>query len=596
METRSKKRQLKFEYESNQKKQKTEDNSNNDSISDVYCTEEDSLSTISEGTEETETEETFKNSNNYFLSKIINKLTEVSSKSNNVKLFEQMSDKIEDGTFFDRRIQNMYSEEELERLNKIIQEVEVEYKKDSNMISIIDILNMNISNIEKGKLLERYHIYVNSELFSDDYVTNLEILVKEKNKIKYTDEEQRLEDKLRSHLLDTKQYTYKDLIIKSKMSYHNKVIVYQKLEVMNSYETTDIAEYTKYKKWMDMLLSIPFDYYIIPSLKLNEVRETLDNNIAYMERAKDQIINLVCKSQQLISDKSCDIFNGKLGDSHFCDGKLSGSVNAIGLEGPKGCGKTSIAKAISRALHRPLKMITLGGESDVSQLSGNNFTYIGSNCGRIIEILRETNCMNPIIFIDELDKISKTHLGKEIIGTLIHLTDTTTNNKYNYDRYFNGIQFDLSKVLFIFTYNDHKKVDKILLDRLYKIKLDNYKDNEKLHIVKQFMLNQILEEYNLKSQIEFKEDILKYLIKECKTKSLRELKGKLEVIISRINTLIQCKFKIKEIIKLEYAKLGEKYNKFPIIVNKKEDVDLLLKDSIENDSNNISKPPEGMYT
>ncbi len=132
----------------------------------------------------------------------------------------------------------------------------------------------------------------------------------------------------------------------------------------------------------------------------------------------------------------------------------SARINAIGIYGPRGTGKTSIIESFADALNRPYKIIPLGGESDSSMLTGNLKTYIGSSPGRIIEILMETKCMNPIILFDELDKISDDIKGKEIISTLIHLTDHTTNKEFSGDKYFSGINFDLSKILFVFTYND----------------------------------------------------------------------------------------------------------------------------------------------
>ena len=105
----------------------------------------------------------------------------------------------------------------------------------------------------------------------------------------------------------------------------------------------------------------------------------------------------------------------------------------------------------------------MGGSSNASTLAGHNYTYVGSTWGRIVDILIETKCMNPIIFIDELDKVSKTEHGKEIIGILTHLVDDTQNNCFQ-DKYFSGINLDLSKALIIFSYNDVECIDRILLE------------------------------------------------------------------------------------------------------------------------------------
>ncbi len=126
------------------------------------------------------------------------------------------------------------------------------------------------------------------------------------------------------------------------------------------------------------------------------------------------------------------------------------------FRGPPGTGKTSLAKkGIAKCLtdsegkSRPFAFIPVGGSSNSSTLEGHSYTYVGSTWGKIVDILMETKCMNPIIYIDELDKISKTENGKEIIGILTHITDSTQNDQFN-DKYFSGIDIDLSKVLFIF--------------------------------------------------------------------------------------------------------------------------------------------------
>ena len=102
--------------------------------------------------------------------------------------------------------------------------------------------------------------------------------------------------------------------------------------------------------------------------------------------------------------------------------------------------------------------------------------------------------MNPIIFIDELDKVSRTEHGKEIIGILTHLVDTTQNMSFQ-DKYFNGIDLDMSKVLFIFSYNDVSLIDRILLDRIHRIKFDYLTIIDKQHIVKKFILPEIFKKY-----------------------------------------------------------------------------------------------------
>ena len=151
----------------------------------------------------------------------------------------------------------------------------------------------------------------------------------------------------------------------------------------------------------------------------------------------------------------------------------------IGFEGPPGTGKTSLAKkGIANCLKdtdgnsRPFAFIPIGGSSNGSVLEGHSYTYVGSTWGKIVDVLMETKCMNPIIYIDELDKISRTESGREIIGILTHLTDSSQNDEF-FDKYFSGIKIDLSKVLFIFSYNNFNNIDPILADRIHRVQFNN---------------------------------------------------------------------------------------------------------------------------
>jgi ATP-dependent Lon protease len=307
---------------------------------------------------------------------------------------------------------------------------------------------------------------------------------------------------------------------------------------------------------------------------VKNVREVLDKRLSFLERAKDQIINIVTQTSR---------------NPNF-------TVNAIGLYGPKGTGKTNLVKSISEALGRPYRTISLGGESDSSLLTGHGFTYVGSCPGRIIEILRETKCTNPIILFDELDKVSETHHGKEIIGNLIHMTDSSTNNKYNYDKYFSGLEFDLSKVLFIFTYNDESKVDPILADRLFKIQVDNYSIKEKLEITKTHLIKSILDQYCFSNDdIQFDDNALNYIVESSKSdQGMRDIKRKFEIIVSRVNTLMLTD-PDTDIVRLQYKSLYKYFNNVskPVKILR-EHIDTLLLDSISNDTNG-DNPPFGMY-
>ena len=205
-------------------------------------------------------------------------------------------------------------------------------------------------------------------------------------------------------------------------------------------------------------------YFTKSILDINQRKELIVNNILNINNTLDKSIHGHTEAKRQLERIIGQWITGK--QSGYC----------FGFEGPPGVGKTSLAKnGLAHCLKdengntRPFAFIALGGSSNGSTLSGHNYTYVGSTWGRIVDILMEKKCMNPIIFIDELDKVSKTEHGKEIIGILTHLVDNTQNMNFQ-DKYFNGIDLDLSKVLFIFSYNDVNAIDKILLDRIHRVK------------------------------------------------------------------------------------------------------------------------------
>ena len=257
--------------------------------------------------------------------------------------------------------------------------------------------------------------------------------------------------------------------------------------------------------------------YINETMK--EINETLDKSIYGHNNAKRQLERVI---------------------GQWITGKQSGYC--FGFEGPPGVGKTSLAKnGLSKCLKdknglsRPFSFIALGGSSNGSTLSGHNYTYVGSTWGRIVDILMEKKCMNPIIFIDELDKVSRTEHGKEIIGILTHLIDSTQNEHFQ-DKYFNGIDLDVSKILFIFSYNDVSVIDKILLDRIHRIKFDYLTIDDKINIVQKYLLSEIYENMGMDNIINLSNENIIFIIDNYTNEAgVRKLKEIIFEIVSEIN-------------------------------------------------------------
>jgi ATP-dependent Lon protease len=230
---------------------------------------------------------------------------------------------------------------------------------------------------------------------------------------------------------------------------------------------------------------------------------------------------------------------------------VSGNDNTgyvLGFEGAPGIGKTTLAKGLSNCLKdaegisRPFSLIAIGGDANSSSLVGHSYTYVGSTWGQIVQILMDKKCMNPIILIDEVDKISKTEHGKEIIGILTHLLDTSQNDGFQ-DKYFSGIELDLSKVLFILSYNDVEAIDRILLDRVHRIKFDSLSIEDKIVICNKHLLPEMYKKIGLENMVEFKEETLKYIIEEYTLEpGVRKIKEKLFEIIGELNLDILKRF------------------------------------------------------
>jgi ATP-dependent Lon protease len=319
---------------------------------------------------------------------------------------------------------------------------------------------------------------------------------------------------------------YRMSLLESSIPINLKAAAMKKINSLR-YIEPGAGEFYKIKNWVDTFMRMPFDKYLTLPINIEDgvekchdfmanAQKTLDEAVYGLNDAKMQIMQML---GQLITNP-----------------KAIGT--AIAIHGPPGTGKTSLVKeGISKILNRPFAFIALGGATDSSFLEGHSYTYEGSTWGKIVQIIIDSKCMNPVIYFDELDKISDTPKGEEIAGILTHLTDTSQNSQFH-DKYFAEIDFDLSKCLFIFSYNDESKINPILKDRMYRIQTKGYNQKQKTVISNNYLLPRIREQVKFdEKEIIIPDSAIHYIIENLcnKEDGVRNLKRCLEIIYTKLN-------------------------------------------------------------
>lgn len=413
----------------------------------------------------------------------------------------------------------------------------------------------------------------NDENIEDDNI-NIEKNVKKKQKyndilIKYNRDEKKyfnnLNEEEKNRILNLEDNLKKndsiDIPTRFKLldydinSIVKKSLIYS-IEQLNCMSKSS-SEYFKLHNWINTLSKIPIGKYNKLDITyddnvpyyLETIKNNIDNNIYGHLETKEQIIRILA---QWISNP-----------------EKTGYV--IGIKGPPGVGKTKLVKeCICKAMNFPLAFISLGGIDDASYLSGFNYTYEGSRYGKILECLINSEVMNPVFLFDELDKVSSTSRGDEIINTLIHITDSVQNDKYT-DKYFQEIDLDLSKSIIIFTYNNEDCINPILKDRMITINVNGYNAKEKFEIAKNYLIGELLPKYNMKmGDIIFEDKLLEYIISLTSSEEggVRNLKRELNNIISWINMMRYIKTD-NILITLPFEANIEYYNKYCKKITKK---------------------------
>jgi endopeptidase La len=317
----------------------------------------------------------------------------------------------------------------------------------------------------------------------------------------------------------------KQLVSNKNIPDYVKVLTLEKIQEMKLYNN----EYYKQLIFVKHIMNYPWPS-INDDLFYESLKSESKKSINYLTQVEDKLNKLAFGHEE--AKKSLLQIIGKWISNPSSQG------TSFGLVGPPGVGKTLLAKSVSNALDIPFVQITLGGQNDGELLHGHGYTYSGSQPGLIIKKMVEAGKSRCILYFDELDKSTSKHGNiNEITSILIHLTDPNMNKTFQ-DRFFQGIEFSLDKVIMIFSYNDSSLIDPILLDRLKEIHIKSYTTSEKIKIAKEFIIPEMINSIGLQNEnwTQLTDDIIEYIIENYTNEAgVRDIKRYIEKIFLTLN-------------------------------------------------------------
>jgi ATP-dependent Lon protease len=317
---------------------------------------------------------------------------------------------------------------------------------------------------------------------------------------------------------------YRKKIAKTKLPPDVKEKAAKELERLSKMPSM-AAEATVIRTYLDWLIDLPWHKKTKSKLDMAEVEKILNEDHYGLKKVKERILEYFAVLQ----------LTGKIGGTILC------------LIGPPGVGKTSIASSIARAMGRKFTRVSLGGMRDEAEIRGHRRTYVGSLPGRIIQSLSKVGVSNPVFLLDEIDKLGSDFRG-DPGAALLEVLDPEQNKTFS-DHYME-VPFDLSDVFFITTANTYDPIPRPLKDRMEIIEMSGYTEEEKLGILKGFLVPKELKNHGLKAdQIEFKEDALISILREyTKEAGVRSVERTVATVMRKIATVLIKKKKEGKII------------------------------------------------
>ena len=369
---------------------------------------------------------------------------------------------------------------------------------------LLDIIEVIKKEIESFKIQKEITQKVNSKIEK----THKDYFLKEQIKAiqKELGSDNKKDEEIKSYKKRLK--AKKDFMPKEGYKETKKQI--EKLGRMNP----DSPDASLLQTYVEQVLDIPFGEYANEKISVKNVEDQLNKDHYSLEKAKERISEYFAV-KQLLEQRNIE------------DLKSKGTV--LCFVGPPGVGKTSLANSISKALQRPLIRVALGGMEDVNELRGHRRTYVGAMPGRLIKGIIDAKKMNPVMVLDEIDKLGANHRG-DPTAVMLEILDPEQNHEFR-DLYLN-FPVDLSQVIFVSTANDARRIPAPLRDRMEFIEISSYTPNEKYHIAKDYLIPQELEKHGLKkTEVSLNKATIELIIakytREAGVRNLRRVFSKL---------------------------------------------------------------------
>jgi ATP-dependent Lon protease len=478
-----------------------------------------------------------KDSRDSRLNKLLRKKRKLQGGKNNVELDENEQDELDGYNELKDKIRRTDSLDEFivdDSYDKYSASAKLHPKQKEEFLNLRDeldeevptiekIMNANITKGDKKMCLRLFDQFNNADPYSDIYFRLIdsinEILFKAKA---YTKSEvaflEKEEEKLKE--IYVSKDTLKTKILKLEASIDIKARLLSMYDEMMSYPN-DSTTHTSLREEIEWSIRLPYEkrevdaWVTMDAVKLNsfycQIRKQLDEELYGMEKVKERILH---------------VLNDRRSSGDACG-------RNIALVGPPGCGKTEICKVLAKVLNKKFAKISAGA-LDSAAIKGTNRVWIGAEPSIVLQTLGDLKTNNAVIMIDEIDKLGETPQGKLAQNAFLHISDPADNGEFQ-DNYLKHFSHDLSKVLFIYCMNKSDCLDPALLDRLDIIEVNEYTNDEKLQIFKNYMLPKALINLGMnKKDVVVSDAAIKKLLEE-KNIGLRSISKIIKNLIGKVN-------------------------------------------------------------